>query len=318
MRLTLLVTAATVFSVAAAPVSATTSWVAGSRPAPVLAPYVDIGEHAYGLLDRAIADDHLRWFSAGFVIGDKCKPVWDDTDPITARAGALAKARSLGAKVIVSFGGEGGRDLGRSCTDPAKLLAAYRSVVAHVRPAAIDFDIEGAAINEQRSIDRRFEAIRALEAADPTLSVSLTIPVDPAGLDGSGRALLRTAAADHVRVDLVNIMTMDYGGGSRDMGTAAISAARGTLPQLRKIWPSDSYANLGVTPMIGVNDNSRETFTVPDARRVAAFASAHQVGRLAFWAVERDRHCPAVARHAKSTCSSVDASPLAFTRAFLG
>ncbi len=49
----------------------------------------------------------------------------------------------------------------------------------------IDFDVEGVAINSSKqkaSIARRFSAIRALEAQDPGLVVSTTIPVGQSGL----------------------------------------------------------------------------------------------------------------------------------------
>ena len=45
----------------------------------------------------------------------------------------------------------------------------------------IDFDIEGAAIAYTADNDLRFKAINALEAANPGLVVSVTIPVLPAG-----------------------------------------------------------------------------------------------------------------------------------------
>jgi hypothetical protein len=295
-----------------------------TRPAhherPVVAPYLDMGARQPGLLYRAIRHAKLHYYSGGFVIGRGCTPTWDDGEPITtdrAVTAVVAKARSLGAHVIVSFGGAAGRDLARTCTDPERLAAAYQAAVTELGASDLDFDIEGVSLARPAAIIRRFDAIKSLEAGNPRLKVSLTVPVDPNGMPTEVRKLLRTAAATPIRVDLVNIMTMDYGGGPRDMAAAAISGATGTLRQLRAIWPTAGYRNIGITPMIGRNDNVRLTFTVANARRLARFAANRHLGRLGFWAIGRDRRCGSPHRHPQDDCSSLPQSPLAFTKALV-
>lgn len=49
------------------------------------------------------------------------------------------------------------------------------------------------------------------QAANPGLTLSYTLPVLPAGLTADGVALLVNARARGVRLDVLNIMTMDYG-----------------------------------------------------------------------------------------------------------
>lgn len=293
---------------------------AASSGSTMVAPYLDMGAYAPGNLYRAINRAHLRFFSAGFVIGDRCRPAWDDnvdlaSDP--AVNNVITKARSLGAQVVVSFGGQGGKDLARTCTDRGSLLAAYEAAIHQLKPKYVDFDIEGVALGEPSSIKARFRAIHALEAKFPHLVVSVTVPVEPNGLDPQGRSLLKRAKADHVRVDLVNIMAMDYGGGSPNMGNAAISAAKATRSQLRTIWPGWTYAKLGITPMIGTNDNVSESFTLAEAKQLTGFAHSHHLGRLGFWALGRDGQCPHATTSPRYNCSGVSQSPLAFTRAFL-
>jgi chitinase len=286
----------------------------------MVAPYLDMGGHQPANLYRAITAAHLHDFSAGFVIGDGCTPTWDDGVPIAndrAVSHVITKAEGLGGHMIVSFGGAGGKDLARSCSNPGELLAAYEAVVKRLHATYLDFDIEGASLAEPTSIARRFEAIAALEAVYPRLVVSLTVPVMPHGLDAQCRHLLAAAKTDGVRVDLLNIMTMDYGGGSIDMGSAAVSAAKATLVQMRKFWPQSTYQNLGITPMIGTNDDVRETFTRADARHLVGFARRHHVGRLAFWALGRDQKCAQPHRKPQDDCSDLAAPRLAFTRAFL-
>ena len=121
-----------------------------------------------------------------------------------------------------------------------------------------------------------------------------------------------------VTIPVVNIMAMDYYQGNIEMGNAAISAAQNTLNQMRAVNGSYSYANVGITPMIGVNDDG-STFTLADASSVASWASSNGIGRLAFWSVDRDQACPGGNGGAASpTCSGVSESTGQFTSAFTG
>jgi hypothetical protein len=298
---------------------------AATSSAKRFAPYVELGAGTPALLHQAIRRDHLRAFTAAFVLGDGCAPVWDDGgDAPVATSPALnhviTSAQRKHVKVTVSFGGASGTELALSCTGVEQLTAAYRSVIRRFSLTHVDFDIEGGQLGDHASIVRRFHAIRALERSDHHLVVSLTVPSAVHGLrpvdDPGVLGLLRQAKAEHVRVDLVNLMTMDYGG-RHEMGAAAITAARAARRQLRRIWPHAGYANLGITPMIGVNDVTVEHFTRADAKRVAAFAQHHHVGRTAFWSLGRDQTCAQQQGAASNVCSGVGQRRLAFTRAFL-
>lgn len=52
---------------------------------------------------------------------------------------------------------------------------------------------------------------RHMQAANPGLTVSFTLPVLPAGLTADGVRLLESCVSHGVRVDVLNIMSMDYG-----------------------------------------------------------------------------------------------------------
>jgi hypothetical protein len=284
---------------------------------PVVAPYVNVSVPMRNL-GRAISSAHLHEFTAAFVVGRGCTPTWDNGVSLTRAkhvSRTLARARADGARMIVSFGGASGTELAAACTNPDRLRQAYDHVIRELHAHSLDFDVEGAATADSTSIARRFVAIHALEAEHPKLSVSLTVPVQPTGLDRTGVRLLRAARAHHVRVAVVNIMTMDYRG-RHEMGRAAIHAAERTLTQMRRVWPDATYARLGITPMIGRNDTRSEVFSLDDARRVVAFSSAHHVGRLAFWSIARDERCAHPSANARSDCSGVDESALAYTSAF--
>ena len=172
--------------------------------------------------------------------------------------------RSVGGDVIVSFGGAAGTELARTCTDVTLLKNAYRAVVDRYALRAIDLDIEGAAQSDHAANVRRSQALAALQgdlaAAGRTLRISLTLPVLPTGLTSTGLGVVQDTMTGKARIDLVNVMAMDYGGSNSAMGQAAINAGTATAKQMSVMWPSltdaQRLANIGVTPMIGQNDLS--------------------------------------------------------------
>jgi hypothetical protein len=178
------------------------------------------------------------------------------------------------------------------------------------------------------SLDRRFKAIAQVQAAGlaagKPVHVSLTLPVMPTGLTHNGLNVVRTAIADGVDVGTVNVMAMDYFDPSLDydgrMGDYAIQAATATHDQLVPLYPGRSDAQVwrmvGVTPMIGINDNPAEIFTTQDATKLTSFAIQKGLGRLAMWSLNRDGPCPTPTQWTSNTCSGVPDAKWAFSRAF--
>jgi chitodextrinase len=288
-----------------------------------VAPYADMTNSQEPMLNEAATQDGLKAFSAAFVIGSGCTPIWGDTLPVTddpTVTSEITTAEADGATPIVSFGGEDGIELAQSCTTLSSLVAAYQSVINTLHVTHIDFDIEGAGIADTATNNLRFEAINELEADNSGLVVSVTIPTDPTGPDNYGDAFLQQAAADGTRISIINVMAMDYYGsfdtGSFDMGTYAVEAAENTLAFVKTIWPSDTYANIGVTPMIGQNDDSAEVFTLADAQTLESFAASNGLGRLSFWSVDRDQPCSGSVSGLPE-CTEISQSPLAFTKIFV-
>src|SRR5215469_16681786 len=308
-------------------VSATTSAAGGgSGPPPpggfAVAPYVDMTNNQEPMLNSAATQAGLKAFTTAFVIASGCTPIWGDTLPVTndpTVSGEISTAESDGAQPIVSFGGAGGVELAQSCTNLSQLTAAYQSVINTLHVTHIDFDIEGAAIADTANNATRFQAIKAIESANPGLVVSVTIPVLPTGPVSSGDAFLQQAQSIGARIDIINIMTMDYGSSfdtaGSDMGSYAIEAAQDTLSFAKTVWPNMTFANIGVTPMIGINDDSAEDFTEADARALVSFAQQNHLGRLSFWSVDRDQPCGGSASGLPQ-CSEISQASLDFTRIF--
>jgi hypothetical protein len=116
-------------------------------------------------------------------------------------------------------------------------------------------------------------------------------------------------------VTIVNLMTMDYGvpvpNGA--MGVDSVSAVGAAWCQIKA---AGLNARLGVTPMIGTNDTTTETFSLTDAQAVLAYAQANPniVGLLAFWSVSRDNGgCKAVV---SPTCSGIEQKEWDFSHIF--
>ena len=293
----------------------------GSTAGPHVAPYVDMLLYPTFDLASALSASGIKDYTLAFVVdGRGCKASWGGVMPVSDApfASDIAALRSAGGDVIVSFGGQNGTELAAGCTSLAALAAQYQAVIETYNLTSVDFDIEGAALADHASINRRSQAIAILEhnaaAAGRPLHVSLTLPVLPTGLTSDGMNVIKSALATGARIDLINVMAMDYGDynapkGSTQMGQYAINAAQATHDQLVTLYPQASRAQLwtmiGVTPMIGVNDLSNEIFTLTNASQLVAFARKQHLGRLSFWSATRDHPCPGGAlTYAKPTCSS--------------
>ena len=173
---------------------------------------------------------------------------------------------------LLPFGGANGTEPALVASNAAQLQAEYQSALTRYGVTSLDFDIEGGTVANTASLPLRDQALVDLCATNPGLTISFTLPVLPTGLDANGLAVLQDAKADGLNPDIINIMTMDYGpnadNGAR-MGVDAIGAALSTIKQI-------SFAGLtskvGITPMIGVNDDNAEVFSLADAQALVAFA----------------------------------------------
>ncbi|AKJ14906.1 hypothetical protein ABB07_34080 [Streptomyces incarnatus] len=284
-----------------------------------VAPYVDMSNSQEGLLDTAITGHQLKAYTAAFVLGEGCNQIWGDTLPIgndSYTDPEIAKAKSEGASVIISSGGASGEPLAWTCSTQSSIDAGYQALINDYGVTRLDFDVEGAAVADTAAAARQMQAMKDLKASNPGLQFSMTLPVLTSGLTNDGVNILKAAKNAGIRIDVVNIMAMDYYAGTgTEMGQGAVDAARATLAQMQSVDSGYSYADLGITPMIGKNDDG-STFTLADARTVENFAAQNGVGRLAFWSVNRDQPCSGSA-NSLPTCSEISQNSLAFTDAFV-
>ncbi|HEY0339379.1 MAG TPA: RICIN domain-containing protein, partial [Steroidobacteraceae bacterium] len=200
-----------------------------------------------------------------------------------------------GGRVILSFGGADGQYLESACS-ATSMYNLIKNVIDTQKIYNLDFDVEGGQLDQTSLNTTRNTVLKQLQAAYPNLYVSFTLPVDPDGLPSDAMTLLKSAKSAGVNINIVNIMTMDYGTDGtqgRAESTVAIASANGTFKQLKSLYPNLSTAQIwgmiGITPMIGYNDDSAEIFKASDATAVTNFAIQHGVGLLSYWALQRDQ-----------------------------
>ena len=299
-------------------------------PSQYYAPYMDMGRYPTIKLASMAQDTGVRYFTLAFVLAGykNCKPAWYGVTDLDAWnfLDDLEQLRALGGDVIVSFGGAGGTDLAINCADAETLAAAYQTVVDTLGVTHLDFDIEGGTLADTAATERRSQALGVLQAkaqkADKPIHISFTLPVLTTGLLDDSLALLQSAIDAGVMVDTVNIMTMNFEDSAPvdKMGANTIQAATSLSGQLKDLYPDKTDAELwgmiGVTPMIGVNDRSKQIFTLEDAAAVTAFAQEKGLQRIAIWSLDRDQACEFEQRAASNKCSSVPQDPLAYSAVF--
>lgn len=256
-----------------------------------------------------------------------CQPAWGAQAAYSTQSGWAAhmtdQLRTNGIHYIVSFGGASGNDLSAACSID-QLAAAYTQVINTYQPDGLDFDIENGSAN----VIKIMSALQQVQKKFPKQKISFTLPVLPSGLVYAGQEIVRQAATAGLNYT-VNIMAMDYGPSFdnklnqnyKNMGEYAVLAADNLRLFLQTIYPQKSLATLWqmieVTPMIGVNDDNQEAFSLKDAEFLMAFAEQHHIGGLSIWSINRDFPC--ADKWTNITCSgdNLQAKPYEFSKRFL-
>jgi chitinase len=280
-----------------------------------VAPYVDMGSWPTPALSTLSKASGTKSYTLGFVTSAGCKASWFNAyDPRTGwQLSEIKKIRSAGGDVKVSFGGASGIDLAQACTSVSSLAAEYTAVIKAYSLSYIDMDIEGAAVADPASIDRRSKALAQVQKATK-VKVSLTLPVLPSGLTAQGLAVVSSAKKNGVSLDLVNVMAMDYYQ-TGDYGKFAQQAASATYGQVKGVLGSGtSWRIIGVTPMIGQNDDGH-VFNQTAAKNLVTFAKSNHLGMLSFWETTRDRNACSGALY---KCTNVSQKPYDFSKIFNG
>lgn len=295
-----------------------------SASGPIFTPYVDMSLTPDENIVQMAKDAGLHNVTLAFVQSNGNGGIgWGGTGSIanasfpngTTILSAVQGLQNEGVNVAISFGGAAGIDPAAAATSASQLQAQYQSVINTYGVHSLDFDIEGAVVSNAAATKLRNQALAGLEAANPGLEITFTLPVMPTGLTSEGLNLLSSASSAGVAINRVNIMAMDYGAAADNggqMGLDAINAAQATEAQLSKLGLTST--TIGVVPMIGVNDTSSEIFTLADAQQLTSYAATDsKISALSMWSLARDNGSGAGATWASPTSSSIAQTPYQFS-----
>jgi hypothetical protein len=307
----------------------------GEWPARVFAPYMYIGSGDDFKLTECDDACGLKHYTLAFIIARQegrgegatysKEPSWDGRTPMDRNLykDQIDTIRERGGDVIISFGGEAGRELAIIEEDQVALEAAYQSIIDRYRFTWLDFDIEGSNLEKNPAAsERRNKVLAALQAKNPGLRISFTLPVDPDGISSASQALLADAAAKGVKVHSANLMVMFFGkrfiNKGRTEGELGIDSALKAHEQIQKIDPAIQIA---LCPCLGRNGSDDEIFTLDDAKTLKAFADKTPwICALHFWSINKDAARPRKRNGADTAAAPTPAEgqprPWAFTNVF--
>src|ERR1022692_282180 len=142
----------------------TTLWLAAGlfshagRPAKGFSPYLYAGSGDNFQLTHCDDMTGQKFFTLAFIIADPSNnPAWYGRIPMAENfyTNQITALRDHGGDVIVSFGGEGGKELALVETNNVALEAKYQSVIDPYKFTWLDFDIEGKALSNTEANQRR-------------------------------------------------------------------------------------------------------------------------------------------------------------------
>ncbi|WP_103337667.1 chitinase [Amycolatopsis sp. CA-126428] len=259
----------------------------------------------------------LKAFQLAFILapnGGGCSPTWDGTSAVssdTAVAGVISRIRGAGGDVSVSVGGYGGTKLGQTCGTVAATAAAYQQVITKYSLKAIDFDLEEPEYENTAAIANELGAAKTLQAGNPGLFVSVTMPGTAAGTGWFGTQLIDQAKSIGFTPNNFSIMPFDGGFNGGSSQVSALEAFHGLLMSHLGWDSATAYAHEGFSGMNGKSD-AAEMFYTSDFQTVYDYATSHGLGRFTFWSVNRDRACSGTTDN--GVCSNVPQNDWDFTK----
>ncbi len=297
--------------------------LAAAQPVELAAPYEYLGWGDPQPPASVMAQTGIKDVTLAFILSHgACNPQWDGQRPLLGGRdqAAIESIRAAGGDVAVSFGGWSGKKLGNACKSAAALAGAYQKVIDAYSLKAIDIDIEHGEFTSRKVRARVLAALKLTQQANSGLEISITMGTGEEGPEATGAKLIDEAAAISLEPTVWTVMPFDFGTPRTDMGHASERALQGTEADVAAAYglPSaTAYEHVGVSSMNGQTDEASETVSETDFQTILAFAEEHHLGRVSFWAVNRDRPCQAKGAP-EEECSGISQTPLAFTSLLAG
>ena len=242
-------------------------------------------------------DANVKAVTLAFIISGGDGIVSGDVDNMISDVKAFISA---GGYVTISFGGAAGTYIENSTNENA-IFNSIDSLLQRTGVRSVDFDVEGGQLANSDMNTRRANVLVKLQTKYPNLNIRITLPVMPyhnewnlGGVPDIALNLLKTTCNAGVKINTVNLMTMDYGNSYavRAGDELAISSVEATVKQLKTIpyfaSKSNVYNYIGICPMIGQNDDAN-IFKITHAEKVAEYANKKGVSLISYWGLQRDR-----------------------------
>ncbi|GGV21934.1 hypothetical protein GCM10010245_36860 [Streptomyces spectabilis] len=236
----------------------------------------------------------IKWYTMAFILArNGCNPAWDSQRPLTGGVDetTIKSIRAAGGDIVPSIGGWSGNKLGPNCSTPQALAGAYQKVIDAYRLKAVDVDIENTDEFESPAVqDRILGALKIVKQNNPGLRTILTFPTLNTGPNSWGNRLIERSKALQADIDNFTIMPFNFGGHA-DMYGNTVKATEGLKTKLKSVYgwsDAEAYAHIGISGMNG-NSDVGEVTTPQIWTQIRDWSNAHHIGRLSFWAVNRDR-----------------------------
>lgn len=236
-----------------------------------------------------------EWGADGLVFGfitlsPSNKPCWAASDvmPLEWALPLAEELNSQGLKTVISFGGAANPDISTHFS-VTELEEIYLATIDMYGAQGLDFDLE----NDLYDAPKICAALKKVSAKKPDVRISFTLPTLPAGLTGVGMGIVHLAKQSGLDFS-INGMAMDYYDevADADMGKAAVNAAISIHAQLAMVYPdlsdAERYAKVGITPMIGQNDDPQGMFKLDDVNTLTRFAKLNPLSFIGIWSFNRD------------------------------
>jgi chitinase len=263
----------------------------------------------------------LPAITLAFATGTCGSETWGGVSGAGWAAENVPQLHAANLDYVVSTGGAAGTFSCASTAGMESFIATYASP----NLVGIDFDIEGG--QTQSQIQDLVASAAGAQSEYPDLQFSFTLATLGAsngsygGVNSLGNEVIEAVLSSGLKNYVINLMTMDYGSpsssvcvvvsGSCEMAQSAIQAVQ----NLEHTYPIPA-SKIAVTPMIGMNDTTTETFTTTDVNTLTSYVVSNGLAGLHFWSLDRDTPCTDT--YASPTCNSVPGTTaLEYTNRFL-
>src|SRR5580700_9936127 len=265
----------------------------------------------------------LPAITLAFATGACGSETWGGASGASWAAENIPQLNTAGLNYVVSTGGEAGTF---TCTSTAG-MEAFIARYASPHLVGIDFDIEGG--QSESDIQNLVAAAAGAQAAYPNIQFSFTLATLAAsdgsygGVNSLGNEVVEAVLGSSLKNYVINLMTMDFGSASSSVcvvvsGSCEMAqSAEQAVKNLEHTYGVPA-SKIAVTPMIGRNDVSSETFTAADVDTLTKYVAGNGLAGLHFWSLDRDTPCATTTTYASPTCNSVSGTTaLEYTNRFL-